>query len=142
MNEHGSKDKVGWREEPSTYSDWRRTVGDGCYANDIDWLEWRKGPSGPRFVALIETTFYEDIPEWRHKLKTYCGVCLDRFKRDGQYSVAMAVSKALKVPAYFVVARYDLEVFFICRLKDGEWRQVDEPRYRAWIKWLGRAKIH
>ncbi len=143
INEHGSKARAGNPLSPGhdkdskKYSDWRRTVGDGCYANDVDWLEWRLGDDGrPKFVALIETTFYEDIPEWRPKLDSYCNAALSRFLRDGQYSVTMAVSEALKCPAYFVIMRYDMEVFFVCRLKDKKWRQWDEPQYRKWIKSL------
>jgi len=137
VNEYGSKVQIGktGNVKNKQYSDWRRTLGDGCYANDIDWLEWRQGPDGlPRFVALIETTFYEDKPELRDKLENYCNAALNRFKRDGQFGVTKRVSEALGVPAFFVIARYDLEVFYVCRLSDEIWACFDEPLYRQWIK--------
>lgn len=134
VNASGSKARVGVAKCP--YSDWRRTVGGGCYANDIDWIEWRIGRSGPAPVAVIETTFYEDIPRWREKLPDYCCAALQRFKRDGQHGIVMLTARALDVPAYFVIARYDLAMFFVCRLVDEQWRRANEDQYRRWIKSL------
>jgi hypothetical protein len=117
VNEHGSKAQIGQAKSP--YSIWRRTVGHGCYANDVDWIEWRSGEDGAtRFVAVIETTFYEDKPEWRHLLPRYRQQALNRFKRDAQY-------------------RADLAVFHVCRLEDEQWREMLEPGYRRWLLSLG-----
>jgi len=136
VNEYGSKAKIG-NSETGKYSDWRRTIGNGCYANDVDWVEWRRGINGkPKPVAIIEITFYEDKPELRHCLPKYCDACLDRFKRDGQYQITRLISEALQVPAYFVLARYDLEVFFVCRLRDEQWREWEQQLYKKWIKAL------
>ena len=137
MNSHGSKARVGQSQPKSFYSEWRRTVGHGCYANDIDWLEWRATQAGPVVVAVIETTFYEDKPEMRHLLPRYCAAVLARFKRDGQCRIVTMVAERLQAPAYFVVARYDLAVFFVCRLADEAWRQMSEPTYRQWLIRLG-----
>ena len=132
VNEYGSKARVG--ESKSSYSDWRRTVGNGAYANDVDWVEWRLGSDGEvEPVALIETTFYEDKPELRPFLPAYRSAVLARFKRDAQYSVVRTVAAKLDVPCYLTVVRKDLAVFFVCRLLDEKWRQMDEPAYRAWI---------
>jgi len=136
LNEYGTKTKSGninspgHRENPN-YSDWHRTIGRDYYANDVDWLEWRIGPEGPQVVALIELTYSENTPGRR-----YCDVALARFKRDGQYTITKMVSQALEVPAFFVIARYDLEVFCVCRLSNGAWSECDEPRYRKWIQSL------
>lgn len=131
VNEFGSKGKIGDSKNP--YSDWRRTVGHGCYANDVDWVEWRINAGDVCPVAVIEITFYDDKPELRHLLPSYTNAALDRFKRDGQYRVAKLVAERLGVQAYFVVARKDLAVFFVCRLSDEQWRQMDEPMYRRWL---------
>lgn len=131
INAHGSKARIG--ESKNVYSDWRRTVGHGCYANDVDWIEWRVVQGAARPVALIETTFYDDKPELRHLLPSYTKAALDRFKRDGQYVVTTLVADRLGVNAYFVIARRDLAVFFVCRLADEVWRQMDEPAYRRWL---------
>ena len=133
-----SKPRIG-RVDPQptvkdAYSDWRRTVGHGCYAQDIDWVEWRIDvDGGVRFVALIETTFYEDKPHLRDCLPSYCSTVLRRFKEDGQGPVLQRASEALQVPAYLVIARYDLAVFFVCRLQDEAWRQMSESAYRRWL---------
>ncbi len=130
-NEDGTKARSGKDNTAflRAYSDWHRTIGRDYYANDVDWLEWRIGPSGPEIVALIELTFSEETPG-----NSYCEAALARFKRDGQYTITNMVSGALAVPAYFVIARYDLKVFRVCRLRDEEWRGWDEPHYREWIK--------
>ena len=131
VNAFGSKGKVG--ESKNSYSDWRRTVGHGCYANDVDWIEWRRMAGAVCPVAVIETTFYDDKPELRHLLPSYTSAALDRFKRDGQYEVTKLVAARLGVQAYFVVARKDLAVFFACRLSDERWLQMDEPAYKQWL---------
>jgi hypothetical protein len=133
VNEHGAKAAIG--RPKSAYSEWHRTIGHGCFANDVDWIEWRSSADGKSIVpvAIIETTFYEDKPEWRHLLTSYCGAALARFKRDAQHRVTMTVADALHVPAYFTIARQDLAVFFVCRLRDEVWRQMDEAGYRAWL---------
>lgn len=136
VNVHGSKARVGSNGK-SPYSDWRRTVGHGCFANDIDWIEWRVTNTGLAIVALVETTFYEDKPDLRPCLPKYCAAALARFKRDGQYVIAITVAERLEVPAYFVIARDDLAVFFVCRLADEAWREMDEARYRRWLMTLG-----
>lgn len=135
-NEHGVKAQIGQAKSP--YSVWRREVGNGCYANDVDWIEWRSGTDGaPRFVAVVETTFYEDKPEWRHLLPRYRQQALNRFKRDAQYRITTAVAQRLGVRSYFAVIREDLEVFHVCRLDDEAWREMSEPEYRRWILSLG-----
>jgi len=136
MNASGVKARVGIAK--SSYSDWRRTVGQGCYANDLDWVEWRLRAGIVEVVAFIETTFYQDKPAMRHLLPNYCQAILERFKRDGQYQVLMVAAARFQVPAYLVVVREDLAVFWVCRLRDELWRQMDEPQYRRWVIGLGR----
>src|SRR5437773_12306573 len=87
MNEHGSKAQVGeGAAGQNAYSIWRRTVGKGCYAGDVDWIEWRAVSGRLIPVAIIETTFYDDLPHWRHKLPIYRTAALTRFKRDAQHT--------------------------------------------------------
>ena len=131
VNSYGSKACIG--ESKDSYSDWRRTVGHRCYAQDIDWVEWRLRGTEPVLVAVVETTFYEDKPHMRHLLPRYCAAALARFKRDAQHHIVMMVAERLCVPAYFVVARYDLAMFQVCRLADEAWREMDEATYRRWL---------
>lgn len=135
VNEHGSKAQIG--VGGNEYSSWRRTIGHGCYCSDVDWIEWRlvRGKMVP--VALIETTFYDDIPAWRPKLPAYRAAALSRLKRDGQYHFIMHVAARLEIPAYFVLVRKDLAWFIACRLRDEVWGEMNEEQYRAWVMGLG-----
>src|SRR5215470_9329647 len=130
-NEYGVKARVGGIA--TAYSDWRRTIGNGCYANDVDWVEWRMRCGEPVPVAIIETTYYDDIPEWRHKLPLYRQAALDRFKRDGQYRIVRLFAERFGIRAYLAIIRKDLAWFIVCRLDDEEWREMSEPAYRGWI---------
>ena len=135
VNGQGVKARVG---HPTTdYSEWRRTVGHGCYATDIDWVEWRVADGVARPVALLETTFYDDIPDWREKLPQYRAAALARFKRDGQGLIVPMLASGLGVRAYLAIIRKDLGQFMVCRLADEAWREMGEPEYRAWIVGLG-----
>jgi len=136
LNGHGVKARIG--PTPALpYSDWRRTVGNGCYANDVDWVEWRMRDGEPVPVAIIETTFYDDIPAWRYKLPLYRQAALDRFKRDGQSQIVRVLADRLGIRAYLAIVRKDLAWFIVCRLADECWREMSEPDYRAWILRLG-----
>lgn len=123
----------------SEYSTWRRQVGQGAYATDIDWVEWRTNggpPHPPRPVAILETTDYDVTIADR--LPAYCQSAVDRFKyRDQQYAVVDLVASSLGVPAYYVCVRKDLQRFRVCRLKDEAWKEFSQDQYRDWLLRLG-----
>jgi len=134
VNEQGSKTRSGGDTlvAQRAYSDWRRTVGNGCYASDVDFVEWRKGSNDDlKAVGVIELTFpVEPI----RNIQAYCDAVLERFERDSQYRTTLIVSGALGVNAYLVVASADLRMFSVCRLGDKEWRyDWTQERYKKWL---------
>jgi hypothetical protein len=135
VNAYGSKARIG--QSKSMYSDWRRTVGHQCYANDIDYIEWRgtgDRDASPHVVAVVETTGYDVASDY---VPVYCQKVLDRFlRRDAQYRITRFVADRLGVPAYYVFVRKDLQRFRVFGLTDGSWNEFSADEYTWWLRRL------
>lgn len=118
------------------YSNWRRGFGSGCSVQDLDYVEYRFERGEPVVVAVIEVTFYDDVPAMRHLLPKYRECALARFSSDSQRKIVEHSARLLRAPAYFAVIRKDLEWFMVNRLDRNEWREFDRGQYRDWIMGL------
>lgn len=129
-----------------TYSKWHRTLERGCYAMNLDWIEYRRSPfEGLKIVALIEDKIDCDemsltdpnfplknnLPHWRAT----------------QMPIMLKIAKALDVPAYLVMHTacesnhfYMNWIFRVEDLRTGEVTTMDEPGYRSFIKSLGKVR--
>jgi len=104
--------------EDLIYKEWRRRVGDDCYAMDLDWIEWRPKRG---VVAVIETRG------------------TDTMLNKWQLKVMLEVANALRVPAYFV--RYYVEdnkliQFKVMNLRNDQTLIMSEEEYLKFIKGL------
>lgn len=106
-----------------TYSTWRRTVGKGCYATNIDWVEFRKRNGKLVPVAIIEDKYRKgNLKDWQRK-------------------IMITIASMPKVPVYLV--KHNCEdhpkdssewVFYIRNLITGESDLMSEIEYRKWIE--------
>jgi hypothetical protein len=129
-----------------TYSKWHRTLGRGCYAMNLDWIEYRRSPfEGLKIVALIEDKIDCDemsltdpnfplknnLPHWRATQKP----------------IMTEMSRKLGVPAYLVLhtacesnSCIKNWIFKVEDLKTGEVSIMNEEGYRNFIESLGRDR--
>jgi len=124
-------------DRSADYKRWRWKFGFGCYVNDIDQVEWKVIDGEKRIVSILELTMIDGdrpVPE------TYLQAILDRFtKRDGQADIIRYIATKLKVDAYIVAYRYNLEDFWLYNLsKNKGWKYFNKDEYRRWIHIKGR----
>ena len=122
----------------AAYSDWRRQLGDGLYAVDVDFVEWRfdRGPD-PRPVGLIEATLVEDGVEVTDR---YLGAIVARYHGRGlQGRATRHVARALGCGAHVVLFRPDCDHFWVHDLlaPTAPWRTFDSAGMKAFIAGLG-----
>lgn len=117
---------------PSEYSEWHRSLGQGCYAVDVDWVEWREGRG---IVALIATTGNcESISHCLNSLpKIWERTQIER-------TILRGLAFAAGVPSFYVVHTTNLESFVIINLEEQALRNDFD---KVWIagkavyeKWL------
>ena len=115
---------------PSAYSSWHRTIGDGCFVVDVDWVEYREGRG---VVALIDVT--SNLNNEGHIINSKRMI----WERTNiQREVLITMSKALNVPAYFVIHTSDLSMFHVHNLANPltEYSRMDRYQYTDFIKSL------
>ena len=110
-----------------SYTEWHHTLGEQYYRTDIDHVEFR---SNRGIVALIDTT--ARFKDEAHLINSKPYV----WERSGmQREILTSTSKALGVPAYFVLHTDDLTIFHVHDLSRPliEYTAMDEPTYRKFI---------
>ncbi len=120
------------------YRKWRRNVGDGCYAADVDFIEWRfiNGQLEP--VALIELSRIDGEPG---PALGYFQAVLDRLARDAQLKTTLRVAECLGVDAFMVLFHWDLSEFHVYNLtRDCGWFHADRPGYTRWLHNVGQRE--
>lgn len=102
------QEKTGKR--PSEYSEWHRSLGREYLAADIDYVEYRTGRG---IVALIDVT--GEMEDERHLLNSKKYI----WKRTKmQREILSTMSKALQVPAFFVLHTRGMTTFHVYNLSD------------------------
>lgn len=100
------QEKLGVRA--SAYSQWHRTLGDGCYGVDLDWVEYRANRG---IVALIDVT--GNLNNEEHIINSKQMIWN---RTEMQREILETVAKSLGVPAYFVIHTTDLSIFHVHNL--------------------------
>ncbi len=116
------------------YREWRQAFGGGCYVEDVDQVEWRKGVSGELCpVATLELTRLDGN---RNPPATYLQNILARFgERDFQATHSRHVAGALGVSCFVVLFRWDLSEFWIYNLSEKRgWWHLTQDRYMRWLR--------
>lgn len=124
------QEKQGTRISASAYSQWHRTLGDGCFGVDLDWVEWRTGRG---IVALIDVT--GNLEDEKH-ISNSKEIIWERTKL--QREILETVSKALGVPAYFVIHTKDLQLFHVHNLAYDlkDFTRLSRYQYTEFVKSL------
>ena len=104
------QEKIGKR--PSEYSEWHRTLGCEYLTADIDYVEYRIGRG---IVALIDVT--GEMEDEGHLLNSKKYIWA---RTKMQREILSTMSKALGVPAFFVLHTKGLTVFHVYNLADTE----------------------
>ena len=102
------QEKIGKR--PSEYSEWHRTLGSEYLTADIDYVEFRRGRG---IVALIDVT--GEMNDEGHLLNSKKFIWA---RTKMQREILSAMSKALGVPAFFVLHTKDMTIFHVYNLSD------------------------
>lgn len=122
------QEKLGVRA--SEYSQWHRTLGDGCYGVDLDWVEYRANRG---IVALIDVT--GNLKNEEHIINSK-KMIWDR--TEIQREILETIAKALGVPAYFVIHTTDLNLFHVHNLAYDlkDFTRLTRYQYTEFIKGL------
>lgn len=102
------QEKTGKR--PSEYSQWHRLLGREYLAVDIDYVEYRTGRG---IVALIDVT--GEMEDERHLLNSKKYIWA---RTEIQREILSTMSKALGVPAFFVLHTKGMTIFHVYDLSD------------------------
>ena len=121
------QETTGTRASP--YSLWHRELGEGCFAVDVDWVEYRRGRG---IVALLGTT--GRLTDERH-IENSKQYILRRSFLERQ--ILATISRALGVPAFFVIHTETLDVFHVHEPnEENSFRRYDHNGYKKFIKSL------
>lgn len=126
----------GAEDRLASYRRWRYGLGDGCYVQDIDQIEWRIDKDGTPFaVAILELTRVDELPA---NGAAYRAAILKRYESGGQGKTARHVARCLGCHAYIVAYPPALDWFWLYNLGiGGEWWPQSRKQYEAWIRGLG-----
>lgn len=120
------QEKIGKR--PSEYSEWHRTLGSEYLTADIDFVEYRIDRG---IVALIDVTGeMEDEGHMFNSKKYIWG------RTRMQRNILSTMSKALHVPAYFVLHTKGMTLFHVYDLSDSTEtpKLMTREQYTAFVK--------
>jgi hypothetical protein len=122
------QEKIGKR--PSEYSEWHRTLGREYLTADIDFVEYRIGRG---IVALIDVT--GEMEDEGHLLNSKRFIW-ERTKM--QREILSTMSKALGVPAFFVLHTKGMTLFHVYDLSDTTEKplRMTNAEYTNFIKKL------
>ena len=120
----------------NAYSDKRREVGDGCYASDVDYIEWRKIGSHMVPIAVLEITVRQprDFPIPDDFFK---GITDRYYHTDGQGAFCQTLGFRLGCPVYVVVLQVGLQEYWIHEINyqaSTVFTQKSIPEYGHWIR--------
>ncbi len=117
------------------YRKWKRSLGGGLYATDIDQVEWRRQDDALVPVALLELSRVDGgmrLPQ------TYLeGARVRIEERDPQGRQAQQLAFMLGIPVYFVLFRATLKDFWVRELfSDEKWLYLNQRQYVTWLRSL------
>ena len=128
--------KRGREDRSLTYTDWRRTIGEGTYCQDSDQVEYRiiDGEIVP--VLMLELTRYDYDTE---PTEGYFAAILERFGKSQRKS-ATSFATLLGVDCIIVLFKHNLTKFWIFNLTTNQgWYSLDKKGYEDWlVKCRGR----
>ena len=120
---------------PLVYSRWHRTLKEGTYCTNLDWIEWR---NGKKTVALIEEKPFSKSSEMKHWKKEIItdmihGLRLLYRGRNPKFKG--------KIRAYVVYHNLesapndkDSWIFELVDLETGISKRMQEPQYRRFLE--------
>ncbi len=122
------KETIGFR--PGEYSQWHRTLGSGCYAVDIDFVEFRPGRGIVGFFGVTGR-----LNDERHIINAK-QMIWSRTKIEREILHELYVKTG--VPAYLVIHTEDLSVFHVHKVSDSieQFRRMNNEEYTKFIKEL------
>ncbi len=97
-------------KRPSEYSLWHRSLGREYLTADLDYVEYRIGRG---IVALVDVTGEMEDEGHMFNSKKYIWA-----RTQMQRTILLTISKALGVPAFFVLHTKDLKLFHVYDLSD------------------------
>lgn len=124
------QEKQGTRISASAYSQWHRTIGSEFCCMDLDYIEWRKGRG---IVALIDVT--GNLNDENHIINSKEMIWT---RTEMQRDVLETLSKAIGVPAYFVIHTTDLSIFHVHNLAYDlkDFTSLSRYQYTEFVKSL------
>lgn len=134
-DDHKGRQTVSDRDKTASYRRWRWNFGNGCYASDVDMVEWRMVDGRPTPVAVLELT---ELPGNRTPPPSYLDAILQRYvERDGQAAFIRQVANLLHCPAVIVLFRWDLSEFWTYNLSaPSGWRHRSRDEYERTLRGL------
>ena len=128
--------KRGREDRSLTYTDWRRTIGEGTYCQDIDQVEYRIIDDEIVPVLMLELTRYDYDTE---PTEGYFAAILERFGKSQRKS-ATSFATLLGGDCIIVLFKHDLAKFWIFNLTTNQgWYSLDKKGYEDWlVKCRGR----
>lgn len=117
-------------KRPSEYSEWHRTLGAEYLTADIDFVEYRRDRG---IVAIIDVTGEMEDEGHLYNSKKYIWA-----RTRMQRNILSAISKALNVPAYFVLHTKGMTLFHVYDLSDSTETptRMTCEQYAAFVKKL------
>jgi hypothetical protein len=117
-------------KRPSEYSEWHRTLGSEYLTADIDFVEYRRDRG---IVAIIDVTGEMEDEGHLFNSKKYIW---ERTRM--QRNILSTISKALNVPAYFVLHTKGMTLFHVYDLSDSTEKpnRMTREQYTDFVKHL------
>jgi len=108
------------------YNNWHRTLGNNCYAWNLDWVEVRPAANGElKIVAFIETA----------ETTKFDSACLTW--KSGHVNILNQLTKMTGIPSYVVYHDNTLSKFKRFDLQNNTVEILDQDFYRIWLIKLG-----
>ena len=115
-------------ERASEYSLWHRQLGSGCYAVDVDWVEYRFNRGIVAFICAT-SRFNSEQHLINSKPMVFARTELER-------KIVKQLSEVMKVPAFFVMHLTDLSLFHVYDLSSMTFKVMNKEEYGDFIKKL------
>ena len=136
----GSIDYSNGRQEDRMfpYSLWHRhELGSKECVQDLDQVEYRFDKEGNIIpVTILEVTRMDVGWENRDPNETYLKNIEHRFfNRDAQARAIQHLARMLRVKAWIVLFRGDLQAFWVFDIRArGPWHRLTDAQYKRWIQ--------
>lgn len=118
------------------YSIWHRTLPNSCYAQDIDYVEYRFVNNEVVPVAIIETTVLDYIPANQFEETRILNKIIERlYSQSAQSKFLTHIAKRLNLPVYLVTFDRDLHIIYVLdMIRKEKWYKHTKDSYAEFLK--------